>query len=71
MSAATILTVPVDRLQEMLPLRLLAFVPHKLYRIIAERPRGSCQGFWQATCPARVFIVVGDEGIAASDDVGS
>ena len=70
-SAPTMLMPPLQRLQDMLPLRLLASVPHKLYILIADRPRGSCQGFWQATCPARVCIVAGNEGIAASDDAGS
>ena len=71
MTAPTILMPLVKRLQDMLPLRLLAAVLHKSYRIVADRPRGSCQGFWEATCPARVLVVAGNEGIAASDNAGS
>ena len=71
MHEPTMFMPPLDTLEDMLPLRLLAPVPHKLHWVIAEGPRGSCEGLWQATCPARVPIVAGYEGIAVSNDADS
>ncbi|KAA6421153.1 MAG: hypothetical protein FRX49_08852 [Trebouxia sp. A1-2] len=66
----TIFMPRLDTVKNVLALRLLATVPHKLHSPVVLRPTGSLKGFWNTSAPARVLVVAGNEGIAMSYNAG-